>query len=320
MAFVAKESVPDETAAQSLGLWEKEIGSAIELWKQQRMDEVDELICNLPDFAYALIQKALIVAPLTDRQAGCVLPYEATEERATHQLLRVVCISDTHSLHSQFPKDFLPPGDILIHSGDFSNVGRYSEIKEFLEWFGSQTQYKHRILIAGNHDLGLHAESYPKTQPRFQRRAKPDDPAECRALLTSDKFIYLEDSEVTVDGLRIYGMPWQPTFYDWAYNLDRGAPIREYIDKIPSDVDILISHGPPLGYGDRCSGGNRAGCLDLLKQVNQRIRPRAHIFGHIHEAYGLETNGHTLFVNPSTCTYQYRPTNPPICFDIARTI
>ena len=77
-----------------------------------------------------------------------------------------------------------------------------------------------------------------------------------------------------------------------------------------------MSHGPPLGHGDLCSNDLRAGCVDLLRELQERVRPVMHIFGHIHEGYGVTTNGHTTFVNASTCTLQYRPSNPPLVFDL----
>lgn len=86
-------------------------------------------------------------------------------------------------------------------------------------------------------------------------------------------------------------------------------------EKIPADTDILITHGPPLGYGDLCEGGHRAGCYDLLNIIQKKIRPKYHIFGHIHEDYGMTTDGVTTFVNASTCDFRYRPIQPAIVFD-----
>jgi len=78
---------------------------------------------------------------------------------------------------------------------------------------------------------------------------------------------------------------------------------------------------PPAGcagHGDLCKHGGRAGCVDLLDEVESRIRPRYHVFGHIHEGYGATTNGETTFINASTCNYRYdrHNLNPPIVFDV----
>lgn len=88
------------------------------------------------------------------------------------------------------------------------------------------------------------------------------------------------------ESLRFYGSSWQPWFYDWAFNLQRGTEIRAKWEQIPIDTDVLITHGPPYGFGDRITRGEHVGCLDLLDAV-VKIQPRLHIFGHIHEGYGL---------------------------------
>lgn len=109
----------------------------------------------------------------------------------------------------------------------------------------------------------------------------------------------------------------QPVFFGWGFNLPRGQPLRDVWAKIPSDTEILITHGPPVGFGDETRDGNRAGCVDLLNTIQNRVKPKLHIFGHIHEGYGVtkDTNG-TLFINASTCTIRYKATNPPIIIDL----
>ena len=97
---------------------------------------------------------------------------------------------------------------------------------------------------------------------------------------------YLEDCATEIYGVKIYGTPWQPKFCGWAFNLDRGQQLMEKWDMIPDDTDVLITHTPPVGYGDLCATGDRAGCVDLLMSVQHRIRPKYHIYGHIHEGIG----------------------------------
>jgi len=101
-----------------------------------------------------------------------------------------------------------------------------------------------------------------------------------------------------------------------AFNLPRGPPCREKWQLIPEDTDILLTHGPPLGHGDLCSSGMRAGCIDLLHEVQTRVRPAVHAFGHVHEGAGVTTDGATLYVNASTCNLSYRPINPAMVLDI----
>lgn len=112
--------------------------------------------------------------------------------------------------------------------------------------------------------------------------------------------------------------PWQPEFYDWAFNLPRGEPCAAAWHKLP-EADVLLSHGPPLGLGDLCRGGSRAGCVNLLHEVATRIKPAVHVFGHIHEGYGVYRSTicpGTVFVNASTCTHSYKPDNPAVVIDL----
>lgn len=206
--------------------------------------------------------------------------------------LRMVCWSDTHNQHEQIQ---VPDGDLLIHAGDMTSRGTLESIAKFNEYLGT-LPHPHKIVIAGNHDFG------------FERT-----PEAARALITNA--IYLEDQEVEIEGLRIYGSPWQPWFFSWAFNLQRGEEIRAKWDLIPEGIDILVTHGPPYGYLDQTDHGEAVGCEDLLEVVKQ-IRPRYHIFGHIHEAYGVDSNGSTTFINASSCTLQYKPTQPPLVFDL----
>ncbi|KAL6058555.1 Metallophosphoesterase mpped2 [Balamuthia mandrillaris] len=236
----------------------------------------------------------------------------ATPATKPENVTRFVCISDTHSLHSYF--EHIPDGDVLIHAGDFSNVGKAEDIEAFSEFLGS-LPHKYKIVIAGNHDVSFDEENYERLAVRFGHNGQHSS-REIKAMLKN--CIYLEDQEVIVKGFRIYGSPWQPEFCDWGFNLARGEQCQEKWDLIPSGIDILITHGPPLGHGDLCSHGDRAGCVNLLDEIERRIKPKYHIFGHIHEGYGTTTNGETIFVNCSTCNVRYdrRNLNPPIVFDL----
>lgn len=205
--------------------------------------------------------------------------------------LKFVCISDTHRRHDG---PAVPDGDVLIHAGDLTSRGSLAEVAAETNWLRSFPHQK-KILIAGNHDFA------------FQR-----SPDAARALC--DGLIYLEDSETVIEGIRIWGSPWQPWFYDWAFNLKRGPEIRAKWDLIPVGIDVLITHGPPMGIGDLCDHGARVGCEDLLETV-RRIRPKFHIFGHIHEDHGQWHEAGTTFINACTCNLAYRAVNPPVTFE-----
>ena len=117
----------------------------------------------------------------------------------------------------------------------------------------------HKLLIAGNHDVTLHPEYYEQHWQRYHSlRGEPYDCAQAIAAVrgaAAKGITYLEDEEVTVEGVRVFGSPWQPEFCNWAFNLERGEPCRQAWARIPTETDVLLTHGPPLGHGDTCRGG-----------------------------------------------------------------
>ncbi len=207
--------------------------------------------------------------------------------------MNIVCISDTHGLHDQLE---LPSGDMLIHAGDISRRGTEYEVRQFLSWFEVQP-FQYKIFIAGNHDFFF--EDYPILVKE----------------MIPENVIYLENSAVEIEGIRFWGSPISPRFFDWAFNRDRGPKIRQYWEQIPDKTDILITHGPPLHHGDTIISGEQVGCKDLLEVINEK-RPTYHLFGHIHEAYGITKNKHTTFINASVLNHKYKMTNPPITIEV----
>lgn len=236
----------------------------------------------------------------------------------TEDKVRFVCISDTHATIEKLPPEFVPDGDVLLHAGDLTNVGKPEEVRRFNEYLGT-LPHKHKVVIAGNHDLTFDKSMdgqlgrWRVKLEKVKEFLKESGVTEVKDLLTN--CIYLEDSMVTLYGINIYGSPWQPWFGDWGFNLTRGEEILEKWDLIPECTDILITHGPPVGYGDMTRDGNRAGCVDLLNTIQKRVKPLYHISGHIHEGYGVTTDGFTTYINASTCTLRYKPDNPPVVFD-----
>jgi predicted phosphohydrolase len=241
-------------------------------------------------------------------------------------------MSDTHSL-LHYMKFNVPDGDIFIHCGDFSACGRLEEVIEFNNFLAT-LPHKHKLVIAGNHELAFdpafnqsscasgskakNTSSLLDEIPTlsFSREAlkKAVSTENIRQYLTN--CTYLEDSGIELYGIKFYGTPWQPRYCNWAFNLERGQEILEKWNKIPSDTDILITHTPPLGYCDLTATSVRAGCVDLLTTIQKRVKPKYSIFGHIHESYGVMSDGKTIFINASTCDINYLPNNPPIVFDM----
>ena len=218
--------------------------------------------------------------------------------------MKILAMSDTHGKHAHIPKEWMPPADVLIHAGDISNVGRTVEIIDFLDWFSKQP-YEHKIFIAGNHDWGFQDNHDVIT----------------RIVRDYGNIIYLEDSEVVIGGVKFYGTPWQPEFYDWAFNLPRGEKLQAKWDLIPEDTDVLITHGPPRNILDYVANGSRTGenvgCANLEDTVLTKLPIlKLNIFGHIHYSSGMLIKQNKLFVNAAVLNEQYEIANKPIILDI----
>jgi len=208
--------------------------------------------------------------------------------------MKITFISDTHSKHKQIGLH-LPGGDMIIHAGDLSSMGHYHELENFFKWF-SKVDYKYKIFISGNHDWG------------FER-----NPSNVKEILEDfPDIIYLQDNSVTIEGIKIYGSPWQPWFFNWAFNLPRdGEELKEKWNNIPEDTDILITHGPSYGKLDTTDRSDKhLGCKLLAERITE-IKPKIHVFGHIHPGSGYVYDGDTHFINASVLNdryvYQYKP-------------
>jgi Icc-related predicted phosphoesterase len=208
--------------------------------------------------------------------------------------MHITAISDTHTQHHKLN---LPAGEMLIHAGDISSRGAEHEVLDFIEWFGEQ-DFKYKIFIAGNHDFF------------FEKFTKQ----EIDKLLPKG-VIYLQDSGVEIEGIKIWGSPISPWFFDWAFNRHRGEDIAKHWALIPKDTDVLITHGPVFDVLDETIGGEKVGCKDLLKTLKD-LQLKAHICGHIHEAYGMQEIGSTKFINASVLNQRYWMVNEPVVFEL----
>jgi Icc-related predicted phosphoesterase len=203
--------------------------------------------------------------------------------------LRLVVISDTHGLHDRI--EGLPDGDVLVHAGDFMNSGYdVQELLSFNRWLGEQS-FKRRVVCGGNHDRYFEAA-----------------PQQARTLLTNA--IYIENTGITIDGLKFWGSPYTPEFLNWAFMYPRGLSALRYWDLIPYNLDVLITHGPPSGILDQTAPGEpHLGCEQLLNAIEEK-KPRVHLFGHIHGGAGTFENGATRFVNAAYLNEHYKPLEP----------
>ncbi|KAI0983101.1 hypothetical protein GJ496_009403 [Pomphorhynchus laevis] len=241
--------------------------------------------------------------------------------------VRFVCISDTHGKSLKN----LPAGDVLLCAGDFTMLGDIPAISRFNAYLG-KLPYKHKVVIAGNHELLLDDEHANHLSRRFNktRRWKSDlikyNVNKGEELLTN--CVYLKDQDVNIDGIKIYGSPWVPDLNDWAFYCERES-MSQVWSNVPADCDILLTHTAPFGYGDRVVESNSSfykdgaslcklvGCRYLLDKVKE-INPKFHVFGHIHEGHGIYSSSNTVFINCAICDKEYQPTQYPIIFDFMK--
>jgi len=195
------------------------------------------------------------------------IAYQSSRENqklamSSQDSIRFVILSDTHRSY-EHP---IPHGDVLIHAGD-------SELSasEMDNWATSHP-HSHKIAVCGNMDSRLH-------------RGKQE----------LRNVTYLQDSEISISGLKIYGSPWTPEFVG-IFQLGDQDEAKAVWERVPTDVDVLVSHGPPKGILDRTSRGIKVGDEALLDMV-ESIKPRVHCFGHVHESYGTLKTDHTIFCN-----------------------
>jgi Icc-related predicted phosphoesterase len=244
----------------------------------------------------------------------------------------ITAISDTHNKHNQL-EGKLPGGDILIHAGDITSLGRKDEVKRFIKWFGKQ-DYAHKIFIAGNHDMSFDREILLRNKlAHFEGRnindydtscseGKPAWLEELLGIHLHPNVYYLENSSIDIEGIKIWGSPYSPTFgYGWGFNVDRGYDAAQIWNQIPLDTDIVITHSPIYGYNDRTSNTNEnVGCVDLYHRLHE-VKPHLHFSGHIHEGYGWGTIpykdewGDIYTFNGSTCNLRYEAIQDPIKFN-----
>lgn len=204
--------------------------------------------------------------------------------------MKLVAFADTHGFHEGLE---VPDGDILIFAGDMCMHGDVAEVAIFATWF-NKLPHKFKFIVAGNHDWA------------FVREVSL-----CVGMFDA---IYLQDDSCMLGDVCIYGAPWTPEFCGWAFMLERGNEIKAKWDWIPDCTGVLVTHGPPLKVLDN-NGRENCGCWDLLGAV-ERVKPKVHIFGHIHSAYGKEDNKDTVFANVSMCDDIYDAVRKPMVFEV----
>lgn len=199
------------------------------------------------------------------------------------------CISD---LHGHYPK--LEGGDILIVAGDLTDNDEFEQYCHFFGWLEDQ-QYKKKIFISGNHDN--------QAMSQFDWGKDTE---------------YLYDSGTEFEGLKIWGSPWTKTFVGMnprckAFTVDTDQELHSKFSLIPDNIDILITHSPPHGIFDVVKPYSLCGSVYLREHVMGRIKPKIHVFGHIHEHGGKILDAITTkFINASHMDECYDPVNKPV--------
>lgn len=208
--------------------------------------------------------------------------------------MKIICISDTHLGDIKISQS----GSLIIHCGDCTCRGNENELKSFLNWFSS-LNFDCKIMIPGNHDF------------IFENNWNY-----ANSLCEEKGIICLNDSGIEINKIKIWGSPITPYFKNWAFNRQRGEEIQKHWDQIPLDTNILVTHGPPSGVGDLSKVIKN--CQDLgcknLKQTVDKIKPKYHLFGHIHEGYGIYKGKDTTFINCSVMNSKYDNVNEPVEF------
>lgn len=230
-------------------------------------------------------------------KAGLERGWRQEAQKARMQEVRLVLVADTHAHEAELE---MPAADGLIVAGDITNLfmtGWDEQVRKFAAWLKAQP-YEFKAVVGGNHD-----------------RAVELSEDKVRWLLGEG--VYLRDQEVAWNGLRIWGSPWTPAHDLLAFNL-RPEVIGEKWRLIPDGIDVLVTHGPPYGILDRTVDGP-GGDMELLEAV-ERVKPRVHVFGHLHEGHGAVRMGRTLFVNASVAgggDMGYVPRWEPTVVDVA---
>ncbi len=207
--------------------------------------------------------------------------------------MRIVAVADTHTFQDELPK--LPEGDVFIHAGDLLRAGTLQEMAPVARWI-RELPFAHKLIVPGNHDWCFH-------------RA----PSETRSMLGPDVCVLIDQAH-TIGGVRFWGSPWVPAYGGWAYNLERGESLAARWALIPDTTQVLITHGPPLGFGDRFNGQEHIGCEDLRATL-ERVRPALHLFGHVHQDAGRWRENQTLIANVTT----WESTLPATVFEVTQT-
>lgn len=181
----------------------------------------------------------------------------------------------------------IPKCDMLIHAGDFSYTGKWSdEVLPFLEWFAVQPA-KHKILISGNHEVMI-----------------SKDPGKLRDKCNELGIEYLCNEHTIKAEKMIFGSPYSPKFGPWVYGL-YDEDLQDIWDMINPLPEILVVHGPPYEILDETRAGDNVGSKTLVEHIKKLPNLKLVVCGHIHESKGISIKNGVTFVNAAIADFPY---------------
>lgn len=213
--------------------------------------------------------------------------------------MRIACVSDIHARDVETPES-----DILIVAGDLTVNSSEKELDWFKTWLLAQ-RARYKVFVAGNHDRKFHNEPYGSRDY-------------VKDLCAGGNIFYLEESECVIEGLRFWGSPWTPKYGEGAFGLKYADAYAAHWQKMPEGIDVLVTHGPPRGILDTLANGRHVGD-DVLRRTVERVRPRLHVFGHVHTGWGRAEKDGIVYVNAALSNEQhwdYKIVNQPIVVDL----
>ena len=206
--------------------------------------------------------------------------------------MKAVVLSDNHTNY-----DFeTPEGDILIHCGDFTFHGNPKEMEKFKNYLKKQP-HEHKLFIFGNH------EKVEKEITYWREYLEDGTGAKC-----------IHEKAYGIGDLNFFGSSYTPQFMNWGFMQDEETRER-YWENMIEGMDVLVTHGPPMGIMGKIEDGTEIGCEYLRKFVD-RVKPKYHFFGHNHAGAGVTSRNGTLFVNAAILTEHYQKSKPPIVVNL----
>lgn len=211
--------------------------------------------------------------------------------------VKICHISDTHTLPFK-----IEPADILVHSGDALNSGKFKDLVTFrLQLEEIKEHFKHIVYVPGNHDWELQYK--PKESEEFLQSTVPN-------------LVVLHEKSIELMGLKFYGTAYQPFFCNWAFNVQYPKDLKEIYERIPDDTQVLVTHCPPYGILDHVinrwnPNGEHVGSKELADELPRLKALKLHMFGHIHYSSGMKLIDGVEYSNGAICDEAYLAVNKP---------